>query len=122
MSVQTNGFISRIAGLRPLNHESISLYRVSLKSACQSSARRVSACEDRLAPCHRLAGGRTYPGVGQHHAQRRAEAANPPVTQFQRHGVERGKFLPNFEEGPGRFHVALGEHSPTPRSLSREFS
>lgn len=34
---QTNGFISRIAGFRPLNHESISLYRVSLKSACHRS-------------------------------------------------------------------------------------
>ena len=56
------------------------------------SARRGSAffLVFRAAPRPHLAGGRIYPGVGQHHSKRRAEAANPPVAQLERHGLEIG--------------------------------
>jgi hypothetical protein len=118
MSVQTNGFISRIAGLRPLNHESISLYRVSLKSACQPSARRVSACE---------AGERVLSGLSRYAmssscgwqgiprrrsascaaARRGRESPSSPVP-----ATWRGKFLAEFPEFSNErpnedFHVSL---------------
>jgi hypothetical protein len=104
--------------LRPLNHESISLYRVSLKSACQPSARRVSACE---------AGERVLSGLSRYAmssscgwqgiprrrsascaaARRGRESPSSPVP-----ATWRGKFLAEFPEFSNErpnedFHVSL---------------